>query len=104
MVAQIEFCSGGLVRNLQCGAGIGVGADGLEMVVFTFESACVVADNPGMFEFMWESGCSTVADGPGMFEFMWESGCSTVADGLGMGYVMGIFVANCNSNFCHVIQ
>ena len=34
VVAQVGFCSGGLGRNLQHGAGIGFDADGLEMVVF----------------------------------------------------------------------
>ena len=57
------------------------GIDGLEMVVFIF----------------------IVPDGPGMFEFVWESGCSTV-DGLGIGYVMGIYVGNCGGNICLVIQ
>ena len=88
MVAQVGFCSGGLLRNLWHGAGIGFGADSLEMVVFIFGSGCVVGNGPGMFEFVWESGCSTVGDGPGMFEFMWESGCSTV-NGLGMRVCKG---------------
>ena len=64
---------------------ISFGADGLEVAVFTFGSGSVVADGPAMFEFVWESGCSTVADDPGMFELMWESGCFTVADGPGLG-------------------
>ena len=88
VVAQIGPCSGGLVRNLWHGAGIGFDIDGLEMVVFTFGSGSVVADVSRMFEFMWESGCSAVADGPGMFEFVWESGSSTV-DGPGMGVCSG---------------
>ena len=92
MVAQVWFCSGGLGRNLWHGAGIGFGADGLEMVGFMFRSGWVVVDGLGMVEFIWESGCSTVADGPGMFEFIWESGCATVADGLGMGL--------CNGHMC----
>ena len=33
-IAQVGFYSGGLGRNLWHGAGIGFGADGLEMVVF----------------------------------------------------------------------
>ena len=51
-LAQIGFCSGGLVWNLKHGTGIGFGVDGLEMVVFTFGSDHVVADGPGIFEFM----------------------------------------------------
>ena len=43
-VAHIGSCSGGLVRNLQCGTGIGFGMDGLEMVGFMFGSGCVAAD------------------------------------------------------------
>ena len=38
----------------------------LKWLFFMFGSDCVVADGPGMFEFVWESGCSTVADGSGM--------------------------------------
>ena len=49
VVAQIASCSGGLVRNLQHGAGIGFGSDGLEMVVFMFGNGYVVADGLGMF-------------------------------------------------------
>ena len=63
VVTHVEFCSGGLGRNLRHGTGIGFVVDGLEMVVFSFRSDCVVADGPGMVEFMWESGCSSVADG-----------------------------------------
>ena len=66
VVSQDGFCSGGLGRNLQHGTGIGFGADGLEMVGFTFRSGYVVVDGPEMVEFTLEFGCSTVADGLGM--------------------------------------
>ena len=102
-VLQIGSCTGGLERNLQHGAGIDFGIDGLEMVGFTFESGCIAASGPGMFEFICESGCSA-ADGLEIVDFIGQSSCS-VARGLEMVEigsldVDGLEMGVCNGYMC----
>ena len=82
-VLHTGSCSSGLKRNLQCGAGIGFGVDGLEMVGFMCGTGFVAADGLRMFDFIGESGCSA-ADGLEMVEIV-----SSDVDGLEMGVCNG---------------